>query len=398
VTESVADSRGRWTTLLGLPHLNLPAAKAPAVFVNLAGHRTLPAMPPFLHALALILAGWVNRHQQRILDFLLEENRILRRQLGKRRLSLSDDDRRRLAVRGRALGRRALEQFASLVTPETILRWHRRLIAEKWTFPRLWPSRRKVMAEIAALTVRFARENPTLGYDRIQGALANLGHRVAPNTIKKILRRHGIDPAPVRQTKTSWRRFLRIHSDVIAAADFFTTEVWTARGLVTYYTFFVIDHATRAIEILASTPYPGEEFMNQVARNLTDCLDGFLRNKRFLILDRDTKFCAGFVSILKNAGVDVVRCPPRAPNCNAVAERFVLSIKRECLNQLIFVGEASLRRSLSEYAVHYNRQRNHQGLDNRLIDPEPEVFRSTGNVINRARLGGLLSFYCRRAA
>ena len=172
---------------------------------------------------------------------------------------------------------------------------------------------------------------------------------------------------------------------------------WTARGLVTYYTFFVIDLATRAIEILASTPYPGEEYMKQVARNLTDCVDGFLRAKRFLILDRDSKFCAGFVSILKTAGVSVVRCPARAPNCNAVAERFVLSIKRECLDQLIFVGEASLRRALASYADHYNRERNHQGLDNRLI-AEPEVFRCTGDVINRARLGGLLSFYCRRAA
>jgi len=145
----------------GLGHLTPPAAKVPGLFVNFAGHRTLPGMPPFLHALALILAGWLNRHQQQVLEFLLEENGVLRRQMGRRRLRLNDDERRRLAVRGKALGRRALEQFATLVTPETILRWHRRLIAHKWTYPGNRPSRRKVMAEIAALTVRMARENPT---------------------------------------------------------------------------------------------------------------------------------------------------------------------------------------------------------------------------------------------
>ncbi len=354
-------------------------------------------MPPILHALALMLAGCLNRHQLQVLDFLLEENRILKRQIGGRRLRLSDDDRRRLAVRGKVLGRRLLDQFSSLVTPETILRWHRRLIAQKWTFPGRRRSHRDVMREITELTLRMARANPMWGYDRMQGALANLGHKVCANTIKKILRSHGIDPAPERKHKTSWRRFLRTHASVIAAADFFTTEVWTARGLVTYYTCFVIDLATRAVEILGSTPHPGEAFMKQIARNLTDCVDGFLRGKRFLILDRDTKFCEGFAAILKSAGVKLVRCPARAPNCNAIAERFVQSIKRECLDQLIFVGETSLRRALSEYALHYNRERNHQGLDNRLIDPEPEVFRCTGDVINRAKLGGLLSFYCRRA-
>ncbi len=137
--------------------------------------------------------------------------------------------------------------------------------------------------------------------------------------------------------------------------------------------------------------------MKQIARNLTDCVDGFLRAKRFLIVDRDTKFCDGFAAILKSAGVKLVRCPARAPNCNAIAERFVQSIKRECLDQLIFVGETSLRRALSEYALHYNRERNHQGLDNQLIHPEPETLAPTGIVKNRHRLGGLLSFYCRRA-
>ena len=137
--------------------------------------------------------------------------------------------------------------------------------------------------------------------------------------------------------------------------------------------------------------------MKQIARNLTDCVDGFLRTKRFLIVDRDTKSCEGFAAILKSAGVKLVRCPARAPNCNAIAERFVQSIKRECLDQLIFVGETSVRRALSEYALHYNRERNHQGLDNQLIHPDPETLAPNGMMRNRHRLGGLLSFYCRRA-
>ena len=355
-------------------------------------------MPPILHVLAVVLAGWLNRHQQRVLDYLLEENRILKRQLRGRRLRLSDTDRCRLAVRGVALGRRFLDQFATIVTPETILRWHRNLVANKWTFPARRRSRREVMREIAVLAIRMARENPSWGYDRIVGALANLGHDVAPNTVKKILLAHGIDPAPERRLRTSWRRFLRTQFASIAAADFFTTEVWTSSGLVTYYTFFVIDLATRAVEIVGSTPYPGEEFMKQVARNLTDCVDGILRTKRFLILDRDGKFTLAYRERLRSAGVLPVLCPPRAPNCNAFAERFVRSIKSECLDRMIFVGSGSLRHALAEYAEHYNRERPHQGIRNRLIEPEFGTPRRGGTVHRRARLGGLLNFYRRTAA
>lgn len=355
-------------------------------------------MPPILQLLAVVLAGWLNRHQQRVLDYLLEENRVLKRQLRGRRLRLSDTDRCRLAVRGHALGHSVLYQFASIVTPETILRWHRRLIARKWTFPCRRRSRRAVMREIAALTVRLARENPTWGHDRIVGALAHLGHHVAPNTVKKILQANGIDPAPERRLRTSWRRILRTQFASIAAADLFTTEVWSARGLVTWYTSFVIDLATRAVEIVGSTTSPGEEFMKQVARNLTDCVDGFLRRKKFLILDRDGKFSGAFRDLLRSAGVTPILCPPRAPNCNAFAERFVRSIKSECLDRMIFVGAGTLRHALVEYTEHYNRERPHQGIGNRLIEPEPAAPRRDGVVTRRARLGGLLNYYRRAAA
>lgn len=253
------------------------------------------------------------------------------------------------------------------------------------------------MRTIVEVTLRMARDNPTWGYDRIVGALAHVGHRVAPNTVKKILKSNGIDPAPARRLKTSWRKFLKAQWSSIAAADFLTTEVWSASGLVTYYTLFVIDLATRTIEIVGSTPWPDEEFMKQVARNLTDCVDGYLRKHRFLIIDRDAKFSGAFRDLLLSAGVTSIRCPPRSPNCNAFAERFVRSIKSECLDRMIFFGAKSLRHALTEYAVHYNRERPHQGLGNVLISPEDPPS-SVGCIERRARLGGLLNHYRRVAA
>ncbi|MBM4015691.1 MAG: transposase [Planctomycetes bacterium] len=244
----------------------------------------------------------------------------------------------------------------------------------------------------------MARENVTWGYDRIVGALARLGHRVAPTTVRNVLKKHGIDPAPERRHEASWRRFLRTHGHAIAASDFFTTEVWTARRLVTFHTLFVIDLATRAVTIVGTTPHPGEDFMLQVARNRTDCVDGFLTLKRFLILDRDQKFSERFRRLLGEAGVKVLLCPPRAPICNACAERFVRSIKSECLDRMIFVGSGSLRHALAKYAAHYNAERPHQGIGNVLIEPNADADSAGGRVVRDSRLGGHLSYYHRLTA
>ncbi len=254
------------------------------------------------------------------------------------------------------------------------------------------------MKSITSHVVRMAKENPSWGYDRLQGALANLGHTVAPNTVRNILRRNGIDPAPERGKRTSWRTFLKAHASTIFAADFFTTEVWTLRGLVTHHTFFVIRHATRAVEIVATTVNPNGVFMAEVADILTDPDSGFLRNARFLILDRDSKFTDRFIEILKDVGVAVVRCPPKAPNCNAIAERFVKSVKDECLRRMIFFGTASIDRALSGYCSHHAQERNHQGVGNQLIAAAQPVGHKHGRVVRRTRLGGMLSFYFRRAA
>ena len=242
----------------------------------------------------------------------------------------------------------------------------------------------------------MATNNATWGYCRIQGELKKLDHRVARSTIAKTLRDNGIPPSPERPT--SWRTFLRAHADSIAAADFFTAEVWTTRGLTTYYVLFVIHHATRAVHIAGITTNPDSAFMAQVARNLTDPVDGFLRDKRHLILDLDTKFTVQFRHILHNAGVTVIRTAYQAPNMNAFAERWVLSVKSECLDRMILFGEQSLRRGLREYGAHFHHERPHQGLGNELIVPARTTASPIGRVTETERLGGLLRSYHRVVA
>jgi transposase InsO family protein len=223
----------------------------------------------------------------------------------------------------------------------------------------------------------------------------NLGHDVAPNTIKAILRRHGIEPSPERRRRVSWNRFLKAHVASIVATDFFTTEVWTARGLVTHYVLFAIDHATRAVQMVGATVHPNVEFMKSAASSL---VGGILRGKRFLIADRDSKFSDAFKAVLAQAGIEVVHCPPSAPDCNAIAERWIRSIKDEVLDQMILFGSGALDRVLGDYEAFHNRERNHQGVDNRLIAPSRGVGRLDGTVHVRERLGGLLNYYYRRAA
>ena len=347
-----------------------------------------------LQVLLVTLAGWVNRHQQHVIEYLVEENRVLKEQVKGRRLRLTDDQRRRLAAKGRRLGRRVLRQVATIVTPDTILRWHRQLIARKWTFTPKRPGRPGIMPEISSLILRMATENPAWGYTRIQGALKNLGHGVARSTVATVLKAHGIPPAPARPS--SWRTFLRAHWGEIAGADFFTSEVWTPRGLITYYTLFVLDLRSRRVHVAGSTPTPDAWFMAQAARRLTDAVDGFLASHQILICDRDSKWTHGFRRIVQGAGVRIALTPVQAPNANAYAERFVRSIREERLDRLIFFGERRLLRALDAFVAHYHRERNHQGLGNELITRETRPFRGTP-VRCRERLGGLLRYYHRAA-
>jgi transposase InsO family protein len=237
----------------------------------------------------------------------------------------------------------------------------------------------------------MATENPTWGYTRIQGALKNLGHRVGRSTIARILRAEGLPPG--RQRPMTWRTFVQAHWPALVAVDFFTTEVWTARGLVTYDIAFVRQLQSRRVQVIGCTPYPDEAFVIQCLRHVTGDTSGLLREGRILICDRDPKWSHGVERWLGTAGVRMVRTPPRAPNCNAYAERFVRSVKEECLDRIVPLGERHLRRTLHEFATHYHRERNHQGLANELIDQGP-VRRSMGPVRRRQRIGGVLSYYC----
>ena len=255
--------------------------------------------------LLLILAGWINRDQQNAIEYLLTENQVLREKLGKGRILLNDDQRRRLAVKGKVLGRKSLGKLAKIVRPDTLLRWHRELIARKWDHSdkRQSVGRPRIRQQIVDLALRMAQENPSWGYDRIQGALANLGFHISDTTVGNILKAHGIEPAPERESRTAWRTFLAAHWDSIAAADFTTVEVWTRSGLVTFYVLVVMHLKTRRIEIAGATPHPNSEWMQQVGRNLTDCVDGFFRSSTHVILDRDTKHLP-LRQILKSSDIE----------------------------------------------------------------------------------------------
>lgn len=351
-----------------------------------------------LQFLLVCLAGWLNRNQQLVIEYLEEEVNVLREQLGKTP-RFTDDQRRRLAAKALKLGRDRLRQYASIVSPKTLLEWHRRLIAHKYDgSARRAPGRPCTPGEIQELIRRMARENRTWGYTRIQGALENLGYKVGRTVISKVLKEAGIGPAPERQKRTTWKEFLRSHFAVLAAADFFTVEVWTAFGLVRYHVFFVIRLATREVKIAGIVPEPHGQWMKQMARNLTDGLDGFLAGCRFLIHDRSSLFTLEFGMILENAGIRTVRLPARSPNLNAFAERYVRTIKEGCLDRMVFIGEASLHRAISEFVCHYHTERNHQSLENTIIHPDFKTRTNVGEVLCRDRLGGMLRYYYRAAA
>lgn len=349
--------------------------------------------------IVIALSGWINQHQLLIIDYLREENQVLREQLGGRRPKFSDDQRRRLAAKAKGLGRKILADVATIVTPETLLAWHRKLIAQKYDGTgNRQPGRPCTAGDVEALVVRMAKENRDWGYRRIKGALSNLGHELATSTIAEILKRHGIEPAPVRRRKTTWKEFLAQHWELIVAADFFTVEVWTKRGLQRFMVLFFIELSTRKVAIAGIGAAANGLWMNQIGRNVTDAVDGIFKGKRYLVHDRDPLFTAEFLHMLDDVGVKSVKLPPRSPNLNAHAERFVRTIKESCLERMVLFGEASLRAAIQDFVAHYHTERNHQGLANRLISPDPEHLASSGGVQKHQRLGGMLNYYYRSAA
>jgi len=334
-------------------------------------------------------------------EYLVTENRILRGQI-KGRIRLTDPERISLASAAKRLGRKALKEVAQIVRPETILCWHRRLIAKKFDGSKNRPPGQgdSTSDKIEELVLQTATENCTWGYRRIAGALRNLGHEVSHQTVANVLKRHDIAPAPERGRTMSWREFIRSHMEVLAAIDFFTAEVWTAGGLMTYYVLTCMRVATRSVCIAGITPSPDKRWMEQVARNISFAEIGFLKGCRYLLHNRDAKFCQAFTGILEAVGIKSMKLPPRSPNLNVNLERWHRSIKEECLSKMILFGEGSLRQVLSNYVLHFHGERNHQGKGNVILFPRPEdrIGESTGQIQTRQRLGGLLKFYYREAA
>ena len=353
-----------------------------------------------LQFLILLVANWLGRRQSEAIEYLSAENRVLRAHLGGKRMRFTDAERRMLSEKGRPLGRKLLAEMASLATPETILRWYRQQVATKydWTAARRGAGRRRSPSDAVEELVAMARDNPSWGYTRLRGALQNLDLNLGRSTIQRILKVHGIEPAPVRGRTMTWKTFLKAHWGAIAAADFFSVEVLTVGGLVRHLVLFVIDLKTRRIHIAGITRRADGEWIAQMARNLTDAVAGPLQGFRHLTVDRDPLYTDHVKQLLATAKVELLRLPPNSPNLNAFAERFVRSIKSECLSHIIPLGERHLRTAIREYVDHSHVERNYHGLGNAIPFPSATLRLPEGPICRHERLGGLLTFYERKAA
>jgi len=345
--------------------------------------------------LLMMLAGWINRHQQDVIEYLKEESKILREKLGTKRILLHDNQRMRLARLEKRLGRAVLSDACGLFSPDTILRWHRSLVARRYDgSKKRTPGRKRISEELEQLIIQIARKNKTGGSRRIKGRLKYLGHKVCHITIDNVLKRNGYSPGPDRARETRWSEFLRSHWESLAAIDFFTTEIYTLSGLTRCRVLVSIDYATRKVDVAGIIQQAHGEWMLQKARNLADQFSGFLKDKKYLIHDRDPLFTEEFREILKASGIKPIRTLPRAPYLKCVVERFVRSIKSECLNRMLIFGERHLEYVIKEHMEHCHTERAHQGIGNEIIEPPPQ---GEGEIVCRERLGGLLNFY-RRAA
>jgi transposase InsO family protein len=318
---------------------------------------------------------------------------VLQRQAGTPRLSWAD--RAIVAALARLLPAGRLHQLQWIVSPRTLLRWHADLVKRRWACPRRAPGRPPTAQAIRALALEMARDNPAWGYRRIHGELTGLGYKVAPSTIWKILKDAGIDPAPRRAGQT-WRAFLAGQAKTILATDFFHVDTVFLRRL---YVLFFIEHGTRRVHLAGITAHPTGAWATQQARNLLTELEGQADGLKFLIRDRDAKFAAPFDAVFTAIGVRIIKTPIRAPRANAIAERWIASTRRECLDQMLITGERHLRLVLSEYVDHYNGHRPHRTLHQNppAGRAHPPTAVTNTRVLRRDRLGGLIHEYAQVA-
>ena len=351
--------------------------------------------------LATYLAYCIDKELYHAIDYLREQVRVLveHQEKQSKRILLTNSQRMRVAAKAKRLSRKMLEQCTELFTTDTIMRWYRELIAQKYdgSQNRTSPGRPQIEQEIVNLVIRFKEENPHWSYQKITDQINYLGYKISKSSVKNILIENGYVPEPDLTVRSTWHEFIKSHWEVLAACDFFTIELLLGRKLVRCTVFFVMELATRKVFYAPLKLQPDGAYIRQVAKLLVDSEDGFLRGKRYLIHDRDPLYRTdGFHVILKSIGVKAVRLPARSPDLNCYAERYVKSVKSECLDHLILSSVAQLEYALSQYGEYYHHERIHQSLD-RIIEPK-HIIDDKAEIVCIERLGGLLKSYHRLAA
>jgi len=345
-------------------------------------------LPATLQFIIAMIAYAINERMARRVDYLQEEVRVLNEALaaatGKTRIDLSAEQRRRLALKGKELTADERRACCQIVRPETILAWFRQLAAQKYDSSKVRKAGRpRKAADIRKLVLDLARGNPGWGYTKIRDALRGVKIEIGRTTVANILAQAGIEPAPERNRKRTWKLFLKSHWETLYACDFFSVEVLGVFG-------------TAGVRIA-----PDGDWMHQIARNLLDPADGFLRNASYLIHDRDPVFTQASTALLETGGVKCVPIPAQSPNCNPHAERFVKTVRTECLDNFVIFGERHLRHLVKEFIGHYLTERYHQGIGSQIIRPKASPSNDNtmlGAIGCRSRLGGLLNYYYREAA
>jgi putative transposase len=350
------------------------------------------AMKKLLHPFFILLAHMVNSQLVEQVQYLKVENRILRSKLGKR-VVLSPDERNRLIRFGKPLGP-AIKDLISIVRYETFRNWVR-----GYVYLRKYDGggRPETPAEIRDLILFMAKDNPGWGYKRILGELKKLDIQISRATIQKILRTHGMEPSPLRQDST-WKKFIKTHMDTLIACDFFTKEMWTLRGKVTVYVFFFIELGTRRVHLAGMTSAPKRAWVERRTKEVLDTMESSGFRPSHLIRDRDSKFSEAFDELMEDREISVVKTPVKNPSCNVYAERWVWSVKHECLNHFTVFGRHHLKYILDEYVRYYNRFRPHQGIGNIPIELPPALECPDSDIECENILGGFFHHYKRRAA